>query len=288
MIDPLGEIIGSYCVQVPTQGKGYASLEICPPVKPIGTDRILVIRNVTAEREASDRRAFFIAQISHELRTPLQHIMSSVSLINDIEDLSPEDRQRFLRHIEDETYHLGKLVDDLVALSRIEVGHFDVFLEPVRMDELLATVMARLEPRAESNRLRMLFEYGKCPVWAFTDPLRLEQVLLNVLTNACKYAPKGSEIRTVLRADAVNVAVRISDQGPGIPQEAIKYIFDPFSRLASSAHIPGMGLGLYISQQIIQVLGGEIAVNSTLGRGSTFTLQIPRRLDLVPAQLRNQ
>jgi signal transduction histidine kinase len=281
VVDCRAQTIGDYCAEVRAVDGRTIALEVRPSPQTVGQDRVFVLRDVSADREALERRAFFISQISHELRTPLQHILSSVSLINDIPTLSQEDRQRYLRHIEDETYHLGKLVDDLVALTRIEAGHFEVYSESVKVDELLASVTDRLEPRAETKQLEICVSCLVQPVWAYTDPLRLEQVLLNVLSNACKYTPSNSCIQIVVAADDQSVNVQVTDQGPGIPEDATRLIFDPFFRLAQNAHVPGMGLGLYISEQIMQVLGGGISVASSPGAGSTFTISFPRRLDLV-------
>jgi len=281
VVDRRAVILGDYCAQARNRDGLRIDLEVRPSAPLEASDRILVLRNMSQDREAAEHRSFFISQISHELRTPLQHILSSVSLIGDIPDLGPDDRQRYLRHIEDETYHLGKLVDDLVALSRIEAGHFEVYPEPVKVDELLGSVADRLEPRAETRHLTIVMHCTERPVWAYTDPLRLEQVLLNVLSNACKYTPARSCIRVTVLADEDQVEVLVADQGPGIPPEEMQLIFDPYYRLSRNVHEPGMGLGLFISQQIMTMLGGQISVRSPSGAGSVFAIRFPRGLHLL-------
>ena len=282
LIDARATIMGGYCVRSHLDCGPTTFLGISPSPGADGGERIFVLHDVTSDRESTERRALFVSQISHELRTPLQHILSSVGLITEIDDLSPEERTRYLKHIEDETYHMNKLVDDLVALSRIEVGHFEVSCQPLRVDRLVSRVLERMEPRARVKELSLSQDTGIPAVWAFSDPLRLEQVLLNILSNACKYTPARSAVHISLREDSDWVRLAVQDAGPGIPADQLRSIFDPFVRLPQNSHVPGMGLGLYISQQIMQMLGGRIDVSSSPEGGSTFGIVIPRTAEHAP------
>jgi len=282
LLDSHAKIMGGYCVASTIDCGPITFLSVTPSTGAEGGERVFVVHDVTSDRESTERRALFVSQISHELRTPLQHILSSVGLITEIDDLSTEERRRYLKHIEDETYHMNKLVDDLVALSRIEVGHFEVSCQPLRVDLLVSRVLGRMEPRARVKNLALAQDDDMPAVWAFSDPLRLEQVLLNILSNACKYTPARSIVHISLREDGDWVHLAVRDAGPGIPADQLRSIFDPFVRLPQNSHVPGMGLGLYISQQIMQMLGGRIDVSSSPQGGSTFGIVIPRTAEHAP------
>jgi len=229
---------------------------------------------------ALEARALFISQVSHELRAPLQHIIGFVSLLNDVEDLGEAERHRFLDHIEDETYHLARLINDLAELSSIETGRFSVYVERVPLDELLADIMEKLRPSVELKDIVLLFENVPESTWIDTDPLRVEQVLVNLVDNARKFVSLGGTITVSAERTGHDVIIRVADTGPGISPDALKRIFAPFYQVKSSGQRgAGMGLGLYISREIIQALGGRIWVESELGVGSTFSVRLPRFRD---------
>lgn len=246
------------------------------PLRPPASGTVLAVRDITPERTAAEAQALFISQVSHELRTPLQHILSFVSLINDIDDLSPADHQRFLGHIEYETYHLARLVDDLVQLSRIKTGRFAIYTERVCIDELVSGIISRLEPRAQIAELSLSLDNLSEPTWIIADPLRFEQVLVNLVENAFKYVPQGGHVQVSVARTEIDVTVQVSDTGPGIAPEVLPLIFDSFYQVESGGQSTGLGLGLYISKQIIEALDGEIWAESQVGEGSTFSFRLPR------------
>jgi signal transduction histidine kinase len=264
--------------QLPLPSGARVSLKVVSsPLATPAAGEVIVVHDVTAERQAAEARALFTSQVSHELRTPLQHIMGFIGLISDIDDLPRENRLRFFGHIQDEINNLSRLVDDLGELSRIETGRFSVRLEPVQLDELVADAVSKITPRAQILKLSLTL--GALPenVLINTDPLRLRQVLCNLVENALKYVPAGGSIRVSLEATEREVEVSVADTGPGIAPELLARVFDRFYQVnADGRRTGGMGLGLYISREIISALGGSIWAESQVGVGSTFRFRLPR------------
>ncbi|MBC7237825.1 MAG: GAF domain-containing protein [Chloroflexi bacterium] len=238
---------------------------------------VIAARDATEERRAAEARALFISQVAHELRTPLQHVLSFVSLLTDLNDLADGERERFLNHIEHETRRLGRLVNDLVILSRIETGQFTTWLEKVDICALVQSVASRLHAYARLLDLELLVACPEEPRMLITDPARVEQVLVNLVDNAFKHVPPGGEIYIRVDTSAADaVLVEVQDNGPGIPAHELPFLFDSFYQASASRNKrTGMGLGLYISRQIVEALGGSIWVQSELGVGSTFAFRLP-------------
>ena len=275
-----GRVVGAYEVTL-NQPSGTVVLHVTVSELrgPFGGEA-RVIRDVTGERESRRRFDLFISQISHELRTPLQHITSFVNLLSEINDLSPGERAGFLSNIQDEAMCLARLVDDLAQLSRIEAARFSVRLERVGLDQFVANIVGKLHYRAENHGLTLAHGHAECPLPVRTDPIRLEQVLSNLLENAFKYVPAGGTVRVSVEPGAREAMIHISDDGPGIAPDLLPHVFEQFSRGEPDASRgTGMGLGLFISQQITRALGGEIGVQSQVGEGTTFTIRLPRLED---------
>lgn len=220
LLDPAsGEVVGPYVVELDLPSGAKATLRVNPcPLHAPGTGQVRVIHDVSPERAEKEARALFISQIAHELRTPLQHIMGFAGLLGDCGDLPPENYRRFLEHIQEETKHLARLVDDLVELSRIETGRFSVEMERVRVDELVENCISKLARRARLRDLSLSLEDAQHPLWVLADPLRLEQVLTNLVENAFKFVPPGGSIRVSVGYADEDAIVTVTDTGPGIPQ----------------------------------------------------------------------
>ena len=169
--------------------------------------------------------------------------------------------------------------DDLVELSRIEMGRFTVRTQRVRLDALVSEVTDRLRPRAQFRGLNLTFEGPVSPVWAEIDALRITQVLNNLIENALKFVPSGGAIDVSVRPEGErHVLVSVADTGPGIPEPALARLFERFYQVHSEPHrsTQGMGLGLYTCREIIGAHGGEIWAESVYGAGSTFRLRLER------------
>ncbi len=282
LLDPAqGTVIGPYEMNIGLPSVARVTLAVTPSsLRDPARGEVRVVHDVTPEREAAKTLVLFVSQVSHELRTPLQHIMSFTNLISDIDDLPAKNRQVFLDHIQDETSYLARLVDDLVQLSRIETGRFSVYPEKTRIDELVANTVSKLSLRAQLRGLTLEMANPDRPIWASTDSVRLGQVLANLLENAFKFVAPGGRIRVSVKHSDGNVIVSVADTGPGIPPEALPHLFDRFYQgNEAQKKRKGMGLGLYISHEIMRALGGDISVESELGVGSVFSLRFPRLPD---------
>jgi len=277
LLDPSGgQVVGPYEVEVDLPSGNAVGLRVIPaPLTHPADGEIRIIHDVTAERAAGRALASFTSQVAHELRTPLQHIVSFADLMSELDDLTAESYQHFTQHIRGETNRLERLVDDLVQLSRIETGHFALQLERVRVDELVANTVNKLALRTQLKGLTLGFCNPHQAIWVMADPLRLEQVLANLLENALKFVPQGGRIDVSIKQSGRHVLVSVADTGPGIPPEDLPHLFDQFYQARKSDHRIGMGLGLYISREIMRALGGNIWVESELSVGSVFSFRLP-------------
>jgi PAS domain S-box-containing protein len=245
--------------------------------------KIEAAKRFAEAQEAIRLRDDFLSVASHELRTPLTVLQLELQSLTQLlakSEASPGAevaRSKFPRKLESATRQvgrLGRLVDDLLDVSRISSGRLTLRPEPLDVRELAREVIERHAAQAEAAGcdVRLMVESSVEGRW---DRLRLEQVLTNLLTNAIKYAAgKPVEIQVSARGEVAEVSVR--DAGMGIhPQDAAR-IFDRFERAVSSKNYGGLGLGLYITRQIVEAHGGNISVHSEPGKGSTFTVALPR------------
>ena len=224
---------------------------------------------------ANTAKSEFLSRMSHELRTPLNAILGVGQLL-EISELNDDDREA-VAHILKAGRHLLALINDVLDLSRIEAGMMTTSLEPVHTGELVQDAVALIQPLADRRSIQLHVERSGCDVYVTTDRQRCRQVLLNLLSNAVKYNHDRGQVDVHCRRiseDLVRVAVR--DSGPGIDPARRERLFEPFDRLgAESSGVEGTGLGLALSKQLIERLGGAIGVDSGLGRGTTFWIDLP-------------
>ncbi len=235
---------------------------------------IMVFRDISRQREMERLRAEIIANVSHELRTPLALIKGyATTLLRPEVSLEEDEARRFLKNVSLAADRLGRMVDDLLCASRLETDQLR--LEPQRFDlsHKVQQVLAWFQPHAQGQHLVAVLPAGSLEVWA--DPDRVEQVLVNLVTNAAKYsAPDGTiTIQGQLLGDPPYAVVHVSDEGIGIAPEHLPRIFDRFYLTEDSQK--GVGLGLYICRALVEAMGGEIWVVSEVGRGSTFSFTLP-------------
>lgn len=247
---------------------------------------LFVLHDITRQKRLEAVRKDFVANVSHELRTPLSVIKGYVETLVDAHDtMPPADRERFLKTIQRHSERLNSLLEDLLALSRLESAQPGLARERVEPGPLLATALEdfRARPAAAGHRLSLEVDPAAPPVLA--DPLKLGQVLDNLVSNAFKYTPRGSRIDVLARpgaADTVEFVVR--DDGPGIPEEDVPHIFERFYRVdkGRSREKGGTGLGLSIVKHIVQLHGGKVWVESRLGAGTAFHFTLPRHASAPP------
>ncbi|GIW73067.1 MAG: PAS domain-containing sensor histidine kinase [Planctomycetota bacterium] len=255
------------------------------PLRPGGEElagAVAVLRDVTALRRLERMRQQFVANVSHELKTPLTAIRAMVETLADEPEMPAERRQRFLARVAEQTARLQAMVEDLLALGRMESGREAPAAEPVQLDGIARVAAATLAPAAERKGLRLLTQI-ESPVTVRGDAAALRRLIDNLLDNAIKYTDRG-EVRlrlAVERTGAAPMAVlQVADTGIGVPARHLDRIFERFYRVEQARErLPGdrggSGLGLAIAKHIARSHGGTIEVSSELGRGSTFTVRLP-------------
>jgi len=246
-----------------------------PPGPRLGS--VAVLHDVSELARLETMRREFVANASHELRTPLAAIRGFAETLLGDAALAEEQRRSYLEVIDRHARRLGTLVDDLLELSRIESGQAPLELQPVDVAAVASGLVRDCEARLVEKRLEADSELSG-PGVAWADAQAVWQILSNLLDNAIKYTEPGGRIRIRIQGDARRVRVRVSDTGAGIPERDLARIFERFYRVdrARSRALGGTGLGLSIVKHLVQSQGGEITVESELGRGSTFSFTLPR------------
>ena len=234
--------------------------------------------------EASQAKSRFLANMSHELRTPMNAIIGySEMLIEDAEDAGDEALIDDLRKVRTAGKHLLALINDVLDLSKIEAGKMTLAIEAFEVGGLIDSVVTTIQPLADRNRDRLDVTLPGELGTMTTDETKLRQVLVNLLSNACKFTEDGSVRLEVERRgadDGERLVFRVEDTGIGMTPEQVERVFEEFAQADSSTQrrYGGTGLGLAISRRFARLMGGELAVTSRPGEGSTFTLELPARV----------
>lgn len=263
-----------------------------------------VFRDVAQEREEEQRRADFISTASHEMRTPVAAIEGYLALaLNDKVSTIDARARGYLEKAHASTQHLGQLFQDLLTSAKAEDGRLSSHPTVIEMSSYLEQLSQDLKFSAEKKGLFSEFVLGSSDVidasaganvikplyYVFADPDRLREVITNLFDNACKYTPEG-KVTLGITANKDVVQFYIKDTGAGIPAEDIPHLFQKFYRVDSSATrtIGGTGLGLFICRKIIELYSGHIWVESEVGKGSSFLVNLPRIDSAKAEQLKNQ
>jgi two-component system sensor histidine kinase VicK len=239
---------------------------------------LIVLNDVTEQRKTEDRRREFVANVSHELRTPLTNIRSYAETIRDANgDLPRETENSFLDVVIHETDRMTHIVQDLLTLSRLDSGRTEMVMARFPFGEAIDNVLRSIALEAQRHGHELTHEYLTDLPLVMGDRGRIEQVMLNILSNAVKYTPNGGHIHVTAGATEKRVWMEVCDDGIGIPEADRDRIFERFYRVdkARSRDTGGTGLGLSIVRQLVTMHGGTIAVQSKPGQGSTFTVQLP-------------
>lgn len=235
----------------------------------------LQVAKLTAEA-ASRAKSDFLSRMSHELRTPLNAIIGFSQLMDcdKLDPLSPSQAESNI-HILKAGRHLLELINEVLDLSRIETDSFDIHEEKLPIGNLVADCIAMAAPYAHKYGVTINFTDGpECQAWG--DDRRLRQVLLNLLSNAIKYNRKDGSVSVSWMPSGNMLRLRVQDTGLGIPEEKLDALFEPFNRLAfENSGIEGAGIGLTIARRLMELMHGSIGVESKVGEGSTFWIDIP-------------
>jgi PAS domain S-box-containing protein len=233
-----------------------------------------LLRDAMKEAErANGAKSEFLSRMSHELRTPLNSILGFGRLL-EMDGLSEEQREP-VHYILESGRHLLQLINEVLDIARIEAGNVTIFPEPVAVEALLRDVVAVVAPIAAERSIRVEIESPgpECQVRA--DPQRVKQVLLNLLSNAIKYNREGGEVNIACERAGPNLRICVRDTGCGIPADRLSDVFEPFERLSTGhENIEGAGLGLALSEHLMELMGGTLTVQSEPGVGSAFTAEL--------------
>lgn len=229
---------------------------------------------------ASRAKSSFLAVMSHELRTPLNAVLGYGELALDELAAGAIDRDglgRDLGRILASAQHLLNIIDDVLDLSRIEAGATAIRLEPITLRPLLREVEQTIRPLARKHDDSLTLDVATAPTEILGDRTRLRQILFNLLSNAAKFT-RGGHITLRVAAEPGHTRFVVADTGVGIPADALGRVFQPFTQVdgSSTRRFDGTGLGLTLTRTFSHLLGGEIEVESSPGRGSTFTVTLPR------------
>lgn len=243
---------------------------------------VIVLHDVTEQQRIEEERRQFVSNVSHELRTPLTSVKSYVDALQEgaIED--PEVAKSFLAVAQDETTRMIHMINDLLELSRMDSGTMKLETEYVNVGELFNYILNRFDMIiANDDKPEKYYtikrEITNSKIWVELDTSKFTQVVDNIMNNAIKYSPDGGVITARMIDRKTEVVLSITDQGLGIPKKDLGHIFDRFFRVdkARSRAQGGTGLGLAISKEIIERFGGKIWVESSEGKGSTFSISLP-------------
>ena len=241
---------------------------------------LFVLHDITKQKKLEAVRKDFVANVSHELRTPLSVIKGYIeTLVDGHQDMPLEDRERFMRTIQRHTERLNSLLEDLLALSRLESINPGLRRESTDLAQLIKGIQEdyRVRPTAAEHKISATIDPAISVL--LIDPLKITQVLENLIDNAVKYTPKGSHINVSTQQRENKIEICIRDNGPGIPEADLPHIFERFYRVdkGRSREKGGTGLGLSIVKHIVQLHGGQVRVESKLGQGTAFFFTLPVR-----------
>lgn len=264
----------------------HASFSLIKRVTGFVSGAVCVLHDVTEQMHNEDEQRQFVSNVSHELRTPLTSVRAYIEALSEGAWKDPEIAPQFLKVTQDETERMIRMVNDLLALSRIDRGTTKLDLEWVNLTDFVNHVLNRFDmivKRNEKNednqdkKYEIKRELGNQALWVEIDTDQMMRVIDNIMNNAIKYSPDGGTITVRLLQSQNNVILSIQDQGLGIPRKDLNKIFDRFYRVdkARSRAQGGTGLGLALAKEIVTAHGGKIWADSREGKGSTFFVSLP-------------
>mgnify|MGYP005760780423 FL=1 len=243
---------------------------------------ISVIHDITEQRRLDDARREFVANVSHELRTPLTNIRSyTETLLDAAGDIPLDTEKQFLGVISSESERMARIVTDLLTLSKLDYGRMELRMTRFSLAELLKKVANAMKLTAENSGHEMVVDAPDSLPDIVADRERIEQVVVNILSNAVKYTPAGGHVRlAACMVGANRVRITVEDDGVGIPAADVPRLFERFYRVdkARSRAAGGTGLGLAIAKEIVEQHEGKIALASEYGKGTTVTIVLPTDL----------
>jgi two-component system phosphate regulon sensor histidine kinase PhoR len=240
---------------------------------------VAILRDITKDRQASKNKSEFVAHVAHELRTPLASIRAYVELLVDGEAADEKTRTEYYETIQSSAERLGRLIDNMLNISRIEAGTVRVNKEPVAIAMIVKEAAEMLRPQAEEKGVTLTEELTPVVYRVLADRDLIHEAIVNLLSNAIKYTPTGGRVslRMTPQEQTRRIRIEVSDTGAGIPAEDIPRMFEKFFRVEANKKLAkGTGLGLSLVKQIVEnVHNGELTLASEVGKGSTFAMVLP-------------
>ena len=242
---------------------------------------VAVLRDMTEERRLDKLRIDFIANVSHELRTPIAMLQGySEAIIDDIAS-SEEEKKEIGKVIYDESLRMGRLVNELLDLARMEAGHISLNFEQVDLDPFVERIIRKFQGLAKEKKISLVIDKPTLIGTFSADPDRIEQVLTNLIDNAIRHTDESGQVTLHISSKEGGILLNIQDTGTGIPEEDLPFVFERFYKAdkARTRGRSGTGLGLAIVKNIVDAHQGEISVHSRINEGTTFTIFLPRKTE---------
>jgi signal transduction histidine kinase len=218
----------------------------------------------------------FVRGVSHELRTPLTSMLGYLEILRDGEagELSDE-QQHFLEIIDRNCHRLTDLIDDILFMSRLDSGRFQLERGSVDLGELVAERVESIRPMAQNKQVELQLHISDASSVLCGDGSRLTQVVDNLLSNAVKFTPEDGDVFVTVASSGETAQLEVRDTGVGVPEDEAGRLFERFFRASTAQNVQGTGLGLSITKAIVEAHGGTISFNSSAGVGTTFTVGLP-------------
>ncbi|MBH0229632.1 ATP-binding protein [Halobacillus yeomjeoni] len=273
-------------VEVPLQGRSWVI--IMTPLYDNDNIRgaVAVLRDMTEERRLNKLRKDFIANVSHELRTPISMLQGySEAIVDDIAE-SKEDKNELAQIIHDESLRIGRLVNELLDLARMEAGHIQLYIESVAIQPYMNKIIRKFYGIADEREVEVNLSIDEELDRMSFDADRIEQVFTNLIDNAIRHTGSGGRVDIAIESDGDDWVASVQDSGDGIAEEDLPFIFERFYKAdksrkrTDSQEKKGTGLGLAIAKNIVEAHNGQISAHSRLGEGTTFMFRIPRTVNI--------
>ena len=239
---------------------------------------VVVIHDVTAEKEIAKMKDDFVSSVSHELKTPLSSIRAYAEMLSDNEADDPQSYRQFCDIIQEQAQRLNRLIDTILNISRLESGVLKASKDRLNCIEIVKDVITMMQPQAQEKNIEIHPQVETDAMWISADRDMIHQAVMNLVSNAVKYSRPNQpvQVRLGIRNNRQGF-IEVQDHGVGIPNDSLEQIFDKFYRVQENNHLAGgTGLGLHLARQIIETVhAGQITVESRPEKGSTFTILLP-------------
>lgn len=230
------------------------------------------------EKELNEIKSRFMSIASHEFRTPLSTVLSSASLLSKYSTTDDQvKRERHIEKIKSSVRSLNAILEDFLSLGKLEEGKISIHPEEFGIQEFMFSIVEEMTPLLKSNQHLSINQKGLTS--ATSDKRLIKNILMNLITNAIKFSEEGTTVQINVSADERSICFEVVDKGIGIPKDEFEHLFSSFYRARNAVNIQGTGLGLHIVKRYLELLNGDVQVETEIGKGSKFTVNIPQITD---------